>query len=762
MNMAVTGGLVLMPPAFSEGLDLWSSEDGTAGSASFDGAPNAALVAADADFGGCLELVKTDATVSLRYMGQTPLIPGLYLRISARIKAISGNLPDVRIAGWAGDGSDAHVSGLVETGSAVSLSQYGEVIEVSAIVGSGAREGVDMAWGLTPAYGHFGLDLTGATGGTVRIDDLVIEDVSSWFQEGRLGVLDVRDFGAVGDGVTECLAAFQAADAAAAGRKIRVPEGVYVVSDTLSMEHEVIFAGTLSMPSDKRLTLQQEFHLNSYIAAFGNEVEGIKRALQALFSFTDHDSLDLCGRRIELDEPLDLAALSGVSTHEVRRVLRNGQFNVQASPAWDVVTVSSTASYTTGSAKKLTNVVNIANIAVGSLVTGTGVGREIYVREVNVAAQTLTLSRPLYGASASQSYDFTRFQYVLDFSGFAKLSQFEIFDVEFLCQGVASAILLAPDGFNFHLRDCHVKAPLNRGVTSIGEGCQDLHLDRCFFVSSEQSLPAQSRQSVAFNVNANDSKIRDNRFQRFGHTGVVSGNGHLFVGNHWFQGDNDSDSPRTAGLIFTTPNVKSVITGNYLDNSFIEMTNEHDATPDFSAEYSFGGLTVTGNIFTVNDSADWFAWIVVTPYGAGHFIQGLSVQNNTFKSLNGSVDRVEKIDTTYADLEYGAMRNITFAGNTFNGVSQNTINPVSLEFSQNSAASQWVLDPSDYLPFGGRARIVESVVIRDALLDGGGAEVFDAPTVVPDYGVNNAQVQLRFGQPVRGTAHVVARMDRPI
>lgn len=181
MNKAITEGLVFTPPEFANGLDVWSSQDGTAGQDNYDGVPNAAFVPADQDFGGCLELQKTSATQKLRYMGQTPMLPGCYLRITVRIKAVSGNLTDVRIAGWAGDGSDAHVGGLVEVGPTVALSTYGEVVTVQAIVGAGVRGGVDMQWGSAPVYGHFGLDLTGPTGGVVRIDDIQIEDITSAF-----------------------------------------------------------------------------------------------------------------------------------------------------------------------------------------------------------------------------------------------------------------------------------------------------------------------------------------------------------------------------------------------------------------------------------------------------------------------------------------------------------------------------------------------------------------------------------------------------
>jgi hypothetical protein len=122
MNQVITDGLDLMPPAFSDGLDAWSREDGTPGTDTWASASNAALVAADADFGDCLEIVKTDSVTQLRYMGQTPILPGTYLRVSARLKVLSGNLPEARVAGWPGDATDTLVGGLTVTGPSVSPS----------------------------------------------------------------------------------------------------------------------------------------------------------------------------------------------------------------------------------------------------------------------------------------------------------------------------------------------------------------------------------------------------------------------------------------------------------------------------------------------------------------------------------------------------------------------------------------------------------------------------------------------------------------
>jgi hypothetical protein len=304
--------------------------------------------------------------------------------------------------------------------------------------------------------------------------------------------------------------------------------------------------------------------------------------------------------------------------------------------------------------------------------------------------------------------------------------------------------------------------PRDRGITSHGRGCQDLQIDRCHFTSNELSLAATARTSVAFNVNANDAKIRDNRFQRFGHTGILHGNGHMIVGNHWFQGDEVVDGPRVAGMVFTEPNCKTVVTGNYLDNSVVELTNEHDAAPDFSNEYSFGGISFTGNIFTANDVAAWFSWLVIKPFGPGHFLHGLSVVGNTFKSINGAVDRVDKVDTTIAPLEFSMTRNVLFAGNTFNGVTQSVENPVTLEFSQATASTTWVLNVGDYLPFGGWARTVEAVVMEGAITNGTGAAVFTTPYVTPNFGAGGNQVRLTWSEAVKGKVQVTVRVDNPV
>jgi hypothetical protein len=580
MNKALTDGIQLMPPAFEFGLDVWSSEDGTPGSNTYDGAANATLIAADADFGGCLELLKNQSTQKLRYTGNTPMFPGCYWQIRARVKAISGPLPSVRIAAWAGRAGGTHVSGLVETGPSAALVNYGEVVEVTAIVGSGQRGGVDMIWGQEPVFGHFGIDLIGVNDGVVRIEDIIIEDVTSIYTRSIIDVVDVTDFGAVGDGVTDNVAAFEAADAAADGRTVLVPAGVFKLNSSVTISSEIRFQGTVEMPDAALFQLLQNFDFPTYATAFPNETLAFKKALQALFNFTDHVSLDLKGRSVEIDGPIDVqAAVGNKTSFSSRRVVMNGQISANTNAAWGDVSVTRVASYDAGDPLRLTGVSNASGVKAGSLIAGTGVGREVYVRSVNVGTGTLTLSQPLWDAPASQTYAFTRFQYLMDFSGFSNLARFTFENIDFACNGNASGVLLADSGLIFHVKDCFFTAPKDRGLTSAGRGCAGMLLDRNQWLSNEQPLSVSQRTSIGFNSNSDDLKVRNNRALRFLHFCILGGSGTIFSGNHFFQDDPTGGNIRSAGLVITNNHPKMLIVGNYVDNSFVDWTNEHTASP---------------------------------------------------------------------------------------------------------------------------------------------------------------------------------------
>ena len=751
------------PAPYSEGLAAYSNGDGTSGSPSYATSGNGAFVPADQDFGGALEILKTDATQRLRYKGQTPIEPGRYLEVKVRVKAISGNLPSVRIAAYAARSGGNAIAGVVTAGTLTPLTAYGRVVEVSAIVGIGNRDGVDMVWGATARYGHFGIDLVGQNGGVVRVDDIEINDVSGLFLGDVVSTVDVRDYGAIGNGTTDDTAAFEAANAAANGRTVLIPEGVFRLNGDVTFDNETKFEGTVTMPTAAILLLRRNFDFQNYMEAFGDEQLAFKKAFQALLNNSDHESLDLGGRKIALTEPVDLqAAVPNRTRYETRRAIHNGQLIALASSAWDTTTVTAQATYNPGNSRTLTNVANIANIPVGSHVSGAGVGREIYVRAKNVARGELTLNGPLYDAAGTQNFTFRRYKYMLDFSGFDVIAKFILHNIEFQCSELCSGIMLADAGTIFTVRDCFITSPKDRGITSMGGGCQGMFIERCQFLSSENALNVSQRSSIALNVNANDVKLRNCRSERFRHFAVMSGQNHLIVGNHFFQGDTVNGGIRSAGVVLAEPYASCVFSNNYVDNAFFEWTNERDPAPAFTGGFSFSSLDISSNIFLSGEVATSFSYLIVKPYGAGHFINGLNVTGNRFRSINGYVERVERVDTSFSDLNFSRMRNIRFGGNSFHGVNKPVENPHLLEVSQNTNEQTWVVEAGPGLPFEGRSVSVDAVVVRGGVRNAANVLNFDNPFVRAQQGPDSDQVHVIWSEAVRGKIAVTTRMDNDV
>ncbi len=760
MNKAITDGLVLNPTTFAAGLDVWSSGDGTAGSDTYENAANAAFVAADQDFGGALELLKTQNTQKLRYMAQTQMLPGCYLRVSAKVKAISGNLPSVRIAGYPASGNGSKVGGVPEFGPATSLQSYGEVVEVSAIVATGAVGGVDMVWGTDPVYGHFGLDLTGQNGGIVRVDDIQIEDVTSVFLRDLVSLVSVRDYGAMGDGTTDDTAAFEAANDAADGRTVFVPAGNYLLQSSVTIDTNMKFEGKLTMPAEAQLLLRRNFDLPNYIEAFEDEEIAFLKAFQALLNNSDHESLDMGGRKVNVTAPLDMqSAVPDRDTYATRRVIRNGQLEAAISSAWDPDVATSQATYSTSDPMVLSNVSNVANVPVGALVEGVGVGREIYVRSKNVSTQKITLNAPLYDAAGTQNFTFRRFKYIIDFSGFSGLSKFVMSDIEFQCNDRSSGINLAVTGITFHLRDCFISRPADRGITSIGTGCQGMFVDHCQFLSAEDALDVPDRKTVALNCNGNDIKLRNCRATKFRHFALLAGANNIVTGNHFFQGDSVNNGVRSAGLIIANTHTSSIVANNYVDNCFIEWTNEQDHLPAFNSEFSFSALSITDNIFLSGEVAPWFSYIVVKPHGAGHFLSGVNITGNRFRSINGQIDRADRVDTTFADLDMSRCKNVVMTGNSFHNINYAVENPALIDFTQSTASETWMIDASEVLPFGGETRSVDAVIARGGIRNDSNVRQYDMPYSDSRQGANYDQVRLVWPTAVRGTVGITVRMD---
>jgi hypothetical protein len=524
----------------------------------------------------------------------------------------------------------------------------------------------------------------------------------------------------------------------------------------------VQFEGTVTMPDTAILSLTKDYSLPDYIDAFGGDEElAFKKGLQALMNNADHESFDLGGRRVSITGPIDVqAAVPNLTSYAQRRVIRNGQLRAEGTTAWLPDVVTSRATYSAGNPWRLTNVDNIANIQKGSFVEGAGVGREIYVKDVNLGAGEVTLSQPLSDAVGTQDYTFTRFKYLLDFTGFDRLNVFEMEGIEFQCGEKASGLVLPALGTVNVVRNCVFNRPGHRGITSIGDGCQGMLIDHCQFISYEGGTLSQDRVSVAINTNANDVKIRNCRASQFRHFAVISGAHTIVSGNHFFQGDPSATGTRTAGIVICLRACNTQITGNYIDNSFIEWTNEREPEPDFSGGFGFAGLSITNNVMLCSDVGPWFSYIVVKPYGTGHYVNGLNVSGNTFRTVGTVTYRAERVDTSFADLDYTRMRSIHFAGNTYHNIQSGAHNPLTVRHSQNSHEQTWEIDTDGGLPFEGHALEVESLVTRSRPRNTSNVSAYHMPYTQTSQGGQNDKVHVIWPEDMLGDVTLTVRMDK--
>ena len=287
-------------------------------------------------------------------------------------------------------------------------------------------------------------------------------------------------------------------------------------------------------------------------------------------------------------------------------------------------------------------------------------------------------------------------------------------------------------------------------------------IERCQFLSSENAIRVSQRKSIVLNVNANDVKLRYCRSERVKHFAVMSGQNHLIVGNHFFQGDTIDGGIRSAAVVLAEPYASCIFTNNYVDNAFLEWTNEREASPNRSGGFSFSSLDVTSNIFLSGDVSSSFSFLVVTPYGSGHFLNGLNVTGNRFRSINGSITRAERVDTSYADLDSTRTRNVRFDGNSFYGIGRPVESPLHKEMQQNTAQQTWVVDTGPGLPFAARALSVDAVAVRGGVRNASNQRNYDHPFVRAQQGPDSDQVNVIWSEAVSSKISVTVRMDNDV
>lgn len=137
----------------------------------------------------------------------------------------------------------------------------------------------------------------------------------------------------------------------------------------------------------------------------------------------------------------------------------------------------------------------------------------------------------------------------------------------------------------------------------------------------------------------------------------------------------------------------------------------------------------------------------------------MNVSGNVFKSLYNKIDRIERVDTSFGDLNYNRMRNVHFSGNSLVGVNHFVQNPLTITYTQATASRTWTLPVIEGLPFQSWAKNAKSVLLTSPLTLADGTQVQDMPWVQTEVGTAKRQLRLNWGHVVKGRVVLQLRMD---
>jgi len=519
-------------------------------------------------------------------------------------------------------------------------------------------------------------------------------------------------YGAIGDGVADDRAALAAADAAAIalGAPLVITKVHRIASDlTFTAGSNVIFEGgsikpdsgvalgfsataavakvsgkpafDLTVAGSLRTTSTDlrgpALKISDYIPSNMSTAAdaGFKAALKDLFNLTYY-SLDLEGRKIVLDAPLDMATITGLTSKADWRRITNGKITPSSSfPAVSTVTKTTDCDMTAGS-EVITNITSTADLLAWMEVSGTGIPRSTFVKSVDSSTQ-VTLTRKAMTTGANRTLVFKRHRFIFDFTGFTVLNRFTFDSLNFDLDELASGYLGSQADDIIEFRGCRIVRPETYGICQPDAG-GGLVVDGCDFLTADSAVAPGSRTRIGIACNG-DCRIINNRLAYFKHALIVRAGSAQVIGNHPFSGMSTA-SVHTAGMIFQQAS-RHTITGNYIDNGWLEFTNETFA---YNPAADIGGATVVGNFFTVLASAATELFIVVAPYVANSSFRDLNISGNFFQPLltGGAValTKVTGYDATNGSVDNNTIESIFMQGNLFNNVTTRQENPATAKF----------------------------------------------------------------------------------
>jgi|GEM_PF-1241221 len=537
-------------------------------------------------------------------------------------------------------------------------------------------------------------------------------------------------------------------------------EGIYALDKTADKWNQTTLKAPYILSSYRGLKISEFIDTNN-ILHVDNKAK-VQEAFNVLLNSGRYTELDMEGRRVAIDGVMDFGAIWEGKPSQGIKTVRNGWFSAltdMSSPS------NFTRNVTTTIGKDVINISSTDGIAPGMYVSGPAVPRETYIVSVGEdGLGTARINTHAWRTVKDAVHRFQEFDYMFDFKNVSGLSNFRFHNITFDALNKISIIRGPQSGSTMTLSHCILHQPKMRGITFWTSGGSNLQMDNCQGVANktDRGLPPEERVGVFCTVTTNDCKFRGNYVWQFKHTLVLHGSGNVIVGNHFWQGKNPESEvgpfdTRTASIILTSANNKTNITGNYIDNSWIELAN--DNTTDLNWPLG-GGVTITGNQFTTVSRIGTYGFIALAPYKPNSSCARISVIGNVFKNVYGgafgAIVPMEKADViivpqgSYGSIDHTQVSQIYWRSNNYGQVKKETASELTVEkfVPAGSETSTVGFSFQELFPWNFYPRAVQSTSVYSAKTAAGVAS--PTPVMVDDNLGSNYIINMRLGEPRSG------------
>lgn len=264
----------------------------------------------------------------------------------------------------------------------------------------------------------------------------------------------------------------------------------------------------------------------------------------------------------------------------------------------------------------------------------------------------------------------TNTDYVFDFSAMGKLVDIQFNSIEFELRKQANGVLLDGNYVGFEFNNCIFTKPTKYGIKdtggAIGNGGHELIVNDCSFreLDSGMIMPS-NRDAIAISCASPDAKIINSIFAYFKHAMVLKSGGYQISGSHIYQGmgNNTALSDFTAGIELTSGSGQAVINGNYIDHTFIKLSDSTSLAADIE------NVNITNNFFLTNSSDTNFCFISFAPAFSNSKVKNVIIKDNVTRNIAAAINvQFIAVDTANGNIDKKNVESLYCKENTFENV----------------------------------------------------------------------------------------------